>query len=117
MALDSTHDRLFVVTRRPPHLVVIDTGSGKTVATLEADGDADDLFYDPARQRLYGCFGAGSVMVYAQSDSDHYGVLANVPTAAGARTGFFSAELRRLFVAVPHRANPRAEIRVFDTGP
>jgi len=34
--------------------------SGKTVATLEADGDADDLFYDAAQHRLYGCFGAGS---------------------------------------------------------
>ncbi|PYQ05740.1 MAG: hypothetical protein DMF83_14490 [Acidobacteria bacterium] len=117
MALDSTHDRLFVVTRRPPHLVVIDTGSGKTVATLEADGDADDLFYDPARRRLYGCFGSGSVMVYAQNDPDHYTVRAKVPTTAGARTGLFSADLRRLFVAVPRRANPTAEIRVFDVGP
>jgi hypothetical protein len=56
------------------------------------------------------------MMVYTQTDPDHYTELAKVPTAAGARTGFFSAELRRLFVAVPHRANPTAEIRVFDTG-
>ena len=106
-----------MLTRKAPHLVVLDTATGKAVATLSADGDADDLFYDAARQRLYGCFGAGSVMVYTQSDPDHYSVLATVPTAAGARTGFFSAELRRLFVAVPHRANPAAEIRVFDASP
>jgi len=117
MALDSTHHRLFVVTRRPPHVVVFDTESGKTVATLEAEGDADDLFYDAARRRLYGCFGSGSVMVYAQSDPDHYTVLAKVPTTAGARTGLFSPDLRRLFVAVPRRTNPTAEIRVFDVGP
>jgi DNA-binding beta-propeller fold protein YncE len=117
MALDASHHRLFVVTRRPPHLVVFDTETGKTVATLEADGDADDLFYDAAQHRLYGCFGAGSVMAYAQNDPDHYTVLAKIPTMAGARTGLFSADLRRLFVAVPHRANPRAEIRVFDVGP
>lgn len=117
MALDTAHHRLFVATRRPPHLVVFDAESGRTVATLEADGDADDLFYDAARQRVYGCFGAGSVMVYAQNDADHYTVVAKVPTAAGARTGLFSADLRRLFVAVPRRANPTAEIRVFDTGP
>ena len=55
-------------------------------------------------------------MVYGQSDPDHYAELAKVPTAAGARTGFFAPELGRLFVAVPHRANPTAEIRVFDTG-
>jgi DNA-binding beta-propeller fold protein YncE len=117
MAFDAAHHRLFVATRRPPHVTVFDTESGRTVATLEADGDADDLFYDASRARLYGCFGAGSVMVYAQSDPDHYGVLAKVPTAAGARTGLFSADLRRLFVAVPRRANLTAEVRVFDTGP
>jgi len=116
MALDASHHRLFVLTRKPPHLVVFDAVIGKEVATLHADGDADDLFYDAARQRLYGCFGAGSVIVYAQSDPDHYSELANVPTAPGARTGLFCPELRRLFVAVPHRANPTAEIRVFDTG-
>lgn len=116
MALDASHHRLFVLTRRPPRLVALDTESGKTVATLEADGDADDLFYDAARHRLYGCFGSGSVTVYAQGDPDHYTVLAKIPTAAGARTGAFSADLRRLFVAVPHRANPSAEIRVFDVG-
>jgi len=117
MALDAPHHRLFVVTRRPPHVVVFDTDTGRTVATLEADGDADDVFYDAAQQRLYGCFGAGSVIVYAQRDADHYTVLAKVPTATGARTGLFSADLRRLFVAVPRRTNPTAEIRVFDTGP
>ena len=35
----------------------------------------------------------------------------------GMRTGLFSADLRRLFVAVPHRTNPSAEIRVFETEP
>jgi DNA-binding beta-propeller fold protein YncE len=116
MAFDASHHRLFVLTRKPPHLVVFDTETGKDVATLPADGDADDLFYDAVRQRLYGCFGAGSVIVYAQRDPDHYTELTTVPTAAGARTGLFSSDLRRLFVAVPHRANPTAEIRVFDTG-
>ena len=117
MALDGSHHRLFVLTRKPPHLAVFDADTGKAVATLDADGDADDLFYDPARQRLYACFGAGSVIVYAQSDPDHYTVAAKVPTAEGARTGLFSSELQRLFVAVPRRANPTAEIRVFETGP
>jgi hypothetical protein len=55
--------------------------------------------------------------VYAQNDPDHYMVLAKVPTTAGARTGLFSPDLRRLFVAVPRRTNPTAEIRVFDVGP
>jgi DNA-binding beta-propeller fold protein YncE len=98
-------------------LGVFDTTTGQPVTTLEADGDSDDVFYDAARQRLYACFGAGSVVVYAQADGDRYSVLARVPTAAGARTGLFSPDLHRLFVAVPRRDRPTAEIRVFDTGP
>lgn len=116
MALDTPHHRLFVLTRKPPHLAVLDAETGRAVATVQADGDADDLFYDAERRRLYGLFGAGSVIVYAQSDPDHYPLLATIPTAAGARTGLYSAERRRLYVAVPHRANRNAEIRVFDTG-
>jgi DNA-binding beta-propeller fold protein YncE len=116
MALDAPHHRLFVATRHPPRVVVFDTETGRTVAILQADGDADDLFYDAVRRRVYGCFGAGSVIVYAQNDPDHYRVVAKLPTASGARTGLFSADLRRLFVAVPRPANPTAEIRVFDTG-
>jgi hypothetical protein len=46
MTLDAAHRRLFVLTRRPPHLVVFDTAAGQPVATLEADGDSDDVFYD-----------------------------------------------------------------------
>jgi len=90
--------------------------SPDSVAPGDPDGDADDLFYDAVRRRVYGCFGAGSVIVYAQNDPDHYRVVAKLPTASGARTGLFSADLRRLFVAVPRPANPTAEIRVFDTG-
>lgn len=52
-------------------------------------------------------------MVYEQQDPDHYQVMATVATAVGARTAFFSPDLRQLYVAVPHRNNPTAEILVY----
>ena len=117
MALDAAHHRLFVMTRRPPHLLVYDTEKGRLVATLQAGNDSDDVFYDSARQRIYASFGEGSVMVYQQIDPDHYQVIARMPTAAGARTAMFSPELGQLYVAVPRRANPAAEIRVYQAEP
>ena len=117
MALDETNHRLFIATRRPPRLLVFDTTTGHNVATLEIDGDSDDLFYDAARRRLYAICGDGSVVVLTQADADHYRTLARIPTVAGARTGLFAPELNRLYVAVPHRTSPVAEIRVFDVGP
>jgi hypothetical protein len=44
MALDAARHRLFVGTRRPPRLLVYDTGTGKQVSTVEAGSDSDDIF-------------------------------------------------------------------------
>jgi outer membrane protein assembly factor BamB len=117
MALDEGNHRVFVATRRPPRLLAFDATTGRNVATVEIDGDADDLFYDAARRRLYAICGDGSVVVLGQADADHYQALARVPTVDGARTGLYVPELKRLYVAVPRRTNPVAEIRVFDVGP
>jgi hypothetical protein len=117
MALDEDNHRVFVATRRPPRLLAFEATTGRTVATHEIDGDADDLFYDAIRHRLYAICGEGSVVVLAQTDADHYRPLARVPTAAGARTGLYVPELSRLYVAVPHRTGPQAEIQVFEAGP
>ena len=117
MALDEAHHRLFVGTRQPPRLIVLDTETGKVVASLETERDADDVFYDAARRRVYVIGGGGSVAVYDQASPDRYEERARVRTAEGARTGLFSPESGQLFVAVPHRGNPIAEIRVFAAAP
>jgi DNA-binding beta-propeller fold protein YncE len=117
MALDEAHHRLFVGTRQPPRLIVLDTETGKVVASLETEGDADDVFYDAARRGVYVIGGGGSVAVYDQASPDRYVERARVRTAEGARTGLFSPESGQLFVAVPHRGHPIAEIRVFAAAP
>ena len=76
--------------------MVIDTGSGKTVQTLSAVGDCDDIFFDQARKRIYSTGGARAVSVFAQQDADHYKEIARIPTAKSVRTGFFSPDLGRL---------------------
>jgi YVTN family beta-propeller protein len=115
MALDETNGRLFIGCRKPPKLLVLDTGSGRQIASLPIVGDTDDLFYDSAAHRLYVIGGAGSIDVIAQGGPDRYEHVASVATASGARTGLFVAGLKRLYVAVPHRGTQRASIRVFST--
>src|SRR5256886_10838777 len=53
MALDEGDHRLFVVTRYPARLLVLETESGKIVQSLSAVGDCDDIFFDQARKRSY----------------------------------------------------------------
>jgi DNA-binding beta-propeller fold protein YncE len=114
MALDESDDRLFIACREPAELLVLDTASGKIVERIPCVGDADDLWYDVARGRLYVTGGEGAISVIAQRDANHYESLARIPTASGARTSFFVPELNRLYLAVPHRGSHQAELRVYE---
>lgn len=117
MALDEADHRLFVATRTPPQLVVFDTGSGRRVTSLPAVQDSDDLYYDSVRKRIYVPGGEGYVSVFQQDDSDHYRLLAKIPSAVGARTaGYFGKGVKgfdRLYVAVPARADHGAELLIY----
>lgn len=113
MALDEANHRLFVGCRQPPRLVVFDTVSGQPVTDLALSGDTDDLFYDAQRKRLYASCGEGFVDVFGQRGADSYQLRERIPTRAGARTSFFSAELDGFYLAVPQRGKLEAELRVF----
>jgi len=114
MALDEADHRLFVVTRFPARLLVINTESGKTVEKLSAVGDCDDIFFDQARKRIYATGGEGAISVFDQLDPDHYKEVVRVPTVKGARTSFFSPDLRRLYVGVRRQGSAPAMIQVFE---
>jgi len=116
MALDEVNHRLFVGTRNPPRVLVLDTQSGRTVAVLKSDEDADDMFYDGRRRRIYVSCGEGNLDVFEQLDADHYVELAKIATAPGARTSLWVPELDRLYVAVPKHRNQEAAILVYEIG-
>lgn len=114
MALDEQNHRLFVVTRLPARLLVIDTSSGKIGQTLSAVGDCDDVFYDQSRKRIYASGGEGAISVFEQQDADHYKEVARIATVKGARTSFFSPDLSRLYLAVRRQGSSPAMIQVFE---
>jgi hypothetical protein len=113
MALDEDDGRLFIGCRRPPALVVLDTASGNAVTHLAICGDTDDLFYDRARKRIYVSCGEGVIDVVQQRTPDRYELRERIPTRAGARTSFYSAESDALYLAVPQREGRDAELRVY----
>lgn len=112
MWLDETGHRLFVGVRRPAQLLVFDTESGKRLAAVPCVGDTDDLFYDAKRARVYVIGGEGYVDVFDAAPVGKYERIARIKTRAGARTGLWSPELDRLFVAWPARGGKPAEIHV-----
>jgi len=111
MALDEEKRRLFVACRKPATLLALNTDSGQTIMNVPIDGDADDVFYDARRNRVYISCGAGVLDVL---DADGLKVREKIPTAAGARTSLLTSELNRLYLAVPYRGNQPAEVRVYE---
>jgi YVTN family beta-propeller protein len=117
MALDESHHRLFIGTRSPAKLLVLDVDTGKALTSLDSSGDADDIFYDADNQRIYVSGGEGATSVFEQTDPDTYELEGRVDTAKGARTSLFVPESRTLYVAVPHNGSQQAEVRALHTEP
>jgi DNA-binding beta-propeller fold protein YncE len=112
MAADPGAGLVAVVYRLPARLVLFDAASGRTVQDLGVCGDADDLWFDARRRRIYVSCGSGSVDVFVRK-ADTYVREAQVATGGGARTSLYDPTLDRLFVAVPARGGKPAAIWSF----
>jgi DNA-binding beta-propeller fold protein YncE len=117
VALDEAHHRLFVGTRKPAMIVVLDSESGKEVVRMPTVDTLDGIFFDRATRRIYASGGEGFVDVQQQTDPDHYEPVAHLATRANARTSLLVPEMRELMVAIPKAADQLAEIRVFKVRP
>jgi DNA-binding beta-propeller fold protein YncE len=119
---ESTH-RLFVATRKPSRLVVVNTDTGKEVTSLPTADSVDDLAWDPKLRRIYVPGGnlngaPGAVTVVQQKDADHYEAFANIPTVPGARNARLVPELNKYYVsAATTKTGQEAKILVFDVIP
>ena len=103
---------MFVGVRQPARLLVYDTVTSRQLAAVPCVGDTDDLFYDARRDRVYVIGGEGYVDVYDARLSAGYARIARIASRAGARTGLWSSDLDRLFVAWPLRDGRPAEVHM-----
>ena len=92
VAIDEPNHRLFIGCRKNPSLVVMDSDTGKILASVPIPGDVDDLSFDARRGRIYASCGEAAIAVIRQIDADRYESLATIPTVEGARTSIFSPE-------------------------
>ncbi|MCY2960565.1 MAG: hypothetical protein NTY35_10410 [Planctomycetota bacterium] len=125
LAIDARRRELLIGCRAPSVMAVraIDAQENDSRAmSVPLAGDVDDLFHDALLDRVYAACGAGFLDVLQRSGAHDataktvqpvYEPLARIPTAAGARTGLFVPETRRLFLAVPRRGEQRSEIRIY----
>ncbi len=113
MAVDPGDSRFFIACRTPAQLLALNTKTGSVVERIDTVGDADDLFFDQSRARIYVIGGEGFVDVVSAPESGKLNSIAHIPTAAGARTGLFVPAWNKLLVAAPHRGATPARLLVY----
>jgi DNA-binding beta-propeller fold protein YncE len=115
VAFDEPNKRLFVITRKPGKLIVVNAETGASIASFKAPERCDQVIWDADNRRLYALGGEGYIGVFQQKDADHYEELARVTSAPGAKTGILVPELKRLYVAVsPGEGKTGAAILHYD---
>jgi hypothetical protein len=98
MAFDPSQSLIANIFRSPPMLQLLDPVTGDERKRIATCGDADDVFFDALRARIYISCGAGEVAVLEHKGAD-WAALGTIQTASGARTSLFVPELDRLLVA------------------
>ncbi|GAC1335362.1 MAG: hypothetical protein NVSMB26_19770 [Beijerinckiaceae bacterium] len=116
MAIDEDGQRVLVVFRSPARLEAFAMRDGSLVAKADTCGDADDVFADAKRHRVYISCGEGFIDVFESRDG-RYDRSEHIATASGARTSLFVPELDRLFLAVRATWSEPAAIWVFRPTP
>lgn len=116
MAIDAANARVLAAFRRPATLIAYHSADGSVAAELPICADADDVFVDEKRRRVYVSCGEGSLDVLEESGGD-YKRVAHIATPSGARTSLFVPELDRLFLAVRATGRETAGIWIYRPAP
>lgn len=120
-AFDEKTHRLFIGTRTPPQMIVMDSQTGKEIANAPTVEGMDGVYFDAGHKRVYVSGGrdqsVGYVFAYQQKDPNHYETIGKIPTRSGAGTSFWSQELGRYYVAAPASDHEEAAILVYEPKP
>jgi DNA-binding beta-propeller fold protein YncE len=113
LALDESHHRLFLGTRKPPLLMVFDTETGKQLTQLESVPSIDGVWYDAARKRIY-VTGNGFIAVYDQKGADDYAPMVKLVSEADSQPSLWVPQFNRLYISVTQAGDRDAEILVYE---
>lgn len=97
LTIDADHHRVFAVCDNEK-MAVVDTTTGKVVATPTIGKGPDATGFDPARHLVFASNGEdGTMSVIHQDSPDKYTVVQTLPTQAGARTMAVDPVSRQLY--------------------
>jgi DNA-binding beta-propeller fold protein YncE len=98
LAIDRKHERLFIGCGNE-RMTVMDTKSGRIVATRPIGKGVDAGAFDPGTGLAFASTGDGGLTVVHEVSPDSFAVVAQVTTQRGARTMALDPVTHRVFVA------------------
>jgi YVTN family beta-propeller protein len=97
LALDNKNHRLFSVCGNKK-MVVMDSQSGKVVATLPTGDGTDAAGFDPGTGLAFASNGEGTLTVVHEDSPDKFSVVEDVPTAPRARTMALDPKTHKIYL-------------------
>jgi DNA-binding beta-propeller fold protein YncE len=98
MAIDVEHHRLFVVCENEL-MLMLDSSTGKVVASVPIGKGVDATAYDPATGLAFASNGEGTLTVVHEESPDTMRVVQTLPTARSARTMTLDPKTHRLYLS------------------
>jgi YVTN family beta-propeller protein len=96
IALDAAHHRLFATCKKL--LVMVDTDSGKVVATVPTGSGTDGCAFDDATQLVFASCGEGVTTIAKEEAPNKLTVVQTLKTERGARTIALDPKTHRIFL-------------------
>jgi YVTN family beta-propeller protein len=97
LVVDAAHHRVFACCGNN-QLVVLDSDTGKVVATPAIGEDADGASFDPTRGLIFASNADHTMTILHQDSPDTYSLVQTVPTAEGAKQIVLDAKTGRIFL-------------------
>jgi DNA-binding beta-propeller fold protein YncE len=113
MAIDTSHQRIFVGYRHPAKLVVFNSKSGEVISENNMASDADDLYFDYITSQIFVSGGSGHINIFKQQDANSYILVGNISTRSGARTSLLIPSLNLFILAERAEGGKPANLSVY----
>jgi YVTN family beta-propeller protein len=111
MAIDTVHHRLFLGCGNNL-MVMMDSTSGKVVATVPIGPRVDANGFDPGTQLAFASCGDGTTTIAHEDSPDKLTVVQTLKTESGARTMTLDPTTHKLYLAVGQRNGPANNFKV-----
>lgn len=98
LAYDAKTNRLFIMCRNEPKMVVMDAANGKVVTSLPIGGGTDYAAFDPDSKMIFASCGDGTLNIFHEKSANEIEDAGAVKTQQSAKTMAFDPKTKKIYL-------------------